>query len=187
VKSDWKMTPEERDALIQSMLDSHKELLGVIEALTDAQWNFRAAPLEWTIGETAEHIALAERLLLALVARALAAPENPDWEAQTASKTAMIEGPLAKREGQMQAPDPIQPLKRGMTRAEIMTLLREGRERSLRFARETDADLKSHTVDHPFPVFGTLNGYQWLLYIPMHNLRHNKQVAAIKAHANFPG
>ena len=184
--SDPKLTKEERDKLIQSLLDSKKELMDAIEKLTDEQWNFRPAPFKWTVGETAEHIALAEGLLFAQVERALAAPENPDWEAKTANKMMMIEGPLAKRQGKAQAPEPIQPLKRNMSRAEIMKLLKESREKSLKFARESNADMKSHTLDHPFPIFGTLNAYQWFIYIPMHNLRHNKQVAEIKANANFP-
>ncbi|MBI3650719.1 MAG: DinB family protein [Acidobacteria bacterium] len=184
--SDPKMSKEERDKLIQALLDSQKELLAAIENLTEAQWNFRPAPFKWTVGETAEHIALAEGLLFAQVERALAAPANPDWEAKTANKMMLIEGPLAQRQGKAQAPEPIQPLKRHMSRAEILKLLKEGREKSLQFARSSNADMKSHTLDHPFPLFGTLNAYQWLIFIPMHNLRHNKQVVEIKANANFP-
>jgi uncharacterized damage-inducible protein DinB len=184
--SDPKMTKEERDRLIQSLLDSRKELMESIEKLTDEQWNFRPAPFKWTVGETAEHIALAEGLLFAQVERALASPENPEWEAKTADKLRIIEGPMANRMGKAQAPEPIQPLKRNMSRADIMKLLKESREKSLKFAKETSADMKSHTTEHPFPIFGTLNAYQWFIYIPMHNLRHNKQIAEIKANANFP-
>jgi hypothetical protein len=47
--------------------------------------------------------------------------------------------------------------------------------------------LKEHTADHPFAVFGTLNAYQWLIYIPLHNIRHNQQIAEVKASAGYPG
>ncbi|MEW6126655.1 MAG: DinB family protein [Acidobacteriota bacterium] len=184
--SDPKMTKEERAYVIKALLDADQETLAAIEKLTDAQWNFRPAPFKWTVGETAEHIALAEGLLFAQVERALAAPENADWETKTANKMQIIEGPLAKRQGRAQAPEPIQPMKRNMSRPEIMKLLKENRAKSLKFARETDANMKSHTLDHPFPIFGTLNAYQWLLYIPMHSLRHNKQIVEIKANPNFP-
>jgi hypothetical protein len=46
--------------------------------------------------------------------------------------------------------------------------------------------LKEHTVDHPFPIFGTLNAYQWLIYIPLHNMRHDQQIAEVKASPGFP-
>lgn len=184
--TDSKMTKEEREYAIKALLDAEKETLGAIENLTDAQWNFRPAPFKWTVGETAEHIALAEGLLFQAMERALAAPENPDWESKTSNKQPILEGPLAKRQGKAQAPEPIQPMKRNMARAEIMKLLKENRAKSLKFTRETDANMKSHTLDHPFPIFGTLNAYQWLLYIPMHSFRHNKQIAEIKANLNFP-
>jgi hypothetical protein len=184
--ADAKMTEEERAKVVKSLLDSQKELMDMIVNLTDEQWNFRPAPFKWTVGQTAEHIALGEGLLFSQVERALAAPVNPDWETKTAKKEGLILGPVAMRGGKAQAPDPIQPIGKNMTRAEIMKLLKEGREKSLKFARETNAELKAHTTEHPFPVFGTLNAYQWLLYVPAHNSRHNKQVAEIKANANFP-
>jgi hypothetical protein len=184
--ADAKMTEEERAKVVKSLLDSQKELMDMIVNLTDEQWNFRPAPFKWTVGQTAEHIALGEGLLFSQVERALATPVNPDWEAKTAKKEGLILGPVAMRGGKAQAPDPIQPIGKNMTRAEIMKLLKEGREKSLKFARETNAELKAHTTEHPFPVFGTLNAYQWLLYVPAHNSRHNKQVAEIKANANFP-
>jgi hypothetical protein len=183
---DPKMTKEEREYAIKAFLDSEKETLSAIENLTDAQWNFRPAPFKWTVGETAEHIALAEGLLFQAMERALAAPVNPAWETKTANKMQILEGPLAKRAGKAQAPEPIQPLKRNMARPDIMKLLKENRAKSLKFTRETEAEMKSHTLDHPFPIFGTLNAYQWLLYIPMHSFRHNKQIAEIKANPNFP-
>jgi hypothetical protein len=184
--ADAKMTEEERAKVVKALLDTQKELMDMIANLTDEQWNFRPAPFKWTVGQTAEHIALGEGLLFAQVERALAAPVNPDWEAKTAKKENLILGPVAMRGGKAAAPEPMQPIGKNMSRAEIMKLLKEEREKCLKFAKETNADLKSHTTEHPFPVFGTLNAYQWLLYVPAHNSRHNKQVAEIKANANFP-
>lgn len=184
--SDPKMTKEERDKVIKAMVDSQKELMDMIGNLTDEQWNFRPAPFKWTVGQTAEHIALGEGLLFQQVERALAAPVNPDWETKTAKKLQIIEGPMAGRQGKAKAPDPIQPIGKNMSRADIMKLLKEGRAKTMKFAQETNADMKSHTSEHPFPIFGTLNAYQWLMYVPGHNFRHNKQIAEIKAHPNFP-
>lgn len=183
---DGKITPDERARAIKMLHDSQNELMGYVEKLTDQQWNFRPAPFKWTVGETAEHIALAEGLLFSAMERALAAPITPDWESKTANKDAILDNVLAARRGKANAPEPIQPLKRKMTRAEIMTLLKEGRAKSLKFIETTDLPLKAHTLDHPFPVFGTLSAYQWFIYIPAHNLRHNKQIAEIMSNPNFP-
>ena len=183
---DGKLTPEERAKAVKALHDSQNELMSYIEKLSDQQWNFRPVPFKWTVGETAEHIALAEGLLFGAIDRALASPINPDWETKTANKEAILDNLLAGRKGKANAPEPIQPLKKKMTRVEIMTLLKDGRAKTLIFAEQTDVALKAHTLDHPFPVFGTLNAYQWLLYIPAHNLRHNKQIAEIISNPAFP-
>src|SRR5262249_51951470 len=145
--SDPKMTKEERDHLIKALLDSQKETLALVENLTDEQWNFKPSIMKWSVGQCVEHIALAEGLLFSVAQRALAAPANPDWETKTANKGQIIEGALAGRMGKANAPEPIQPIKKQMTRAEVMQLLKDGREKTLKFARETDADMKSHTYD----------------------------------------
>jgi len=184
--ADGKLSPEEKAKAIKMLQDSQKELLSYVEKLTDEQWNARPVPFKWTVGETAEHIALSEGLLFGAVERALASPVNPDWETKSAGKEAILDNLLAARRGKAQAPEPIQPLKRKMSRAEIMTLYKEGRAKTLKFIETTDLPLKAHTLDHPFPVFGTLNAYQWLLYIPAHNLRHNKQIAEVMSNPAFP-
>jgi len=183
---DGKLTPEEKAKAIKMLLDSQTEFLSYVEKLSDAQWNARPIPFKWTVGETAEHIALSEGLLFGAMERALAAPINPDWETKSAGKEKILDNVLAARMGKAQAPEPIQPLKRKMSRAEIMTMYKDGRAKTLKFIETTDQPLKAHTLDHPFPVFGTLNAYQWLLYIPAHNLRHNKQIAEVMSNPAFP-
>ena len=183
---DGKLTPEERARAIKMLVDSQTEFLSYVEKLSDEQWNFRPAPFKWTVGETAEHIALSEGLLFGAVERALAAPINPDWETKSAGKEPILENILAARKGKANAPEPIQPFKRKMTRTEIMTMFKEGRAKTLKFAEQTDLPLKAHTLDHPFPIFGTLNAYQWLLYIPAHNLRHDKQIVEVMSNPKFP-
>ena len=56
----------------------------------------------------------------------------------------------------------------------------------MKFARETNVELKQFTVEHPMQVFNTLNAYQWLIYIPLHTMRHDKQIAEVKATPGYP-
>lgn len=183
---DGKLTAEEKARAVKMLVDSQKEFLSYVENLSDAQWNARPIPFKWTVGETAEHIALAEGLLFTAMERALAAPINPEWETKTAGKEKVLDETLAARRGRAAAPEPIQPLKRKMSRAEIMNLFKENRAKTFKFIETTDLPLKAHTLDHPFPIFGTLNAYQWLLYIPAHHLRHNKQIAEVINNPAFP-
>ena len=71
-----------------------------------------------------------------------------------------------------------------MTRAALLSRFKEQRSRILAYARETDRPLKAHTAGNPF--FGDLNAHQWLLYVPLHHLQHNQQIAEVVASPGFP-
>lgn len=182
--ADGKLTTEERAKAIKYLKDSQKEFLDLVEKVSDEQWKYKPSPERWSVGETAEHIALSEGLIFGAVLGALQSPANPDAEAKTKGKTEFLEKILVDRTRKASAPEAIVPT--GKTRAEIMKLFTESRAKTLKFAEETQAPLKDHTYDHPFPVFGTLNAYQWLVYVPLHNLRHNLQIAEVKASEGFP-
>jgi MOSC domain-containing protein YiiM len=175
----------ERAHLIQLLEDSQAEFLELIAGLSDAQWSYRAAPDAWSIGEIAEHLVLGERQLFIGMRRALAAGPNPEGESRTAGKTELLERVMPKVKGKAQAPESIRP-QAAWNREQAMAHFRETRANTRRFVEQTDADLALHTFDHPFPFFGTLTAYQWLLYIPLHNQRHNGQIAGVKASAGFP-
>jgi hypothetical protein len=179
------ITSAERAHAIQLLQDSQKEFLASVEGLTDEQWNYKPGPDRWSVGETAEHIVLAEGALFSGVDRALASPPNPDWEAKTRGKTEFLEKVMVDRSHKAQAPEAIQP-RSNLSREEVIRQYRRARGKTLKFAEETQVALKEHTADHPFPVFGTLTAYQWLIYIPLHNMRHNQQIAEVKASPGFP-
>jgi hypothetical protein len=168
------------------LTESQEEFLAAIDGLTAEQWNWRPAPDRWSVGDVAEHIVLAEALLFGAVRKALASPANPDWEAQTKGKTALIERIMAPRVGRAQSPEPILP-KGSMTPDQARETFLRQRVRITKFADQAEqAPLQQHTLDHPFPVFGTLNAYQWMIYLPLHTMRHDKQIAEVKATAGYP-
>lgn len=183
--ADAHMTPEERTKVINWLEESHKEFLAAIDGVTEEQWKWKPAPGRWSVGETAEHIVLAEAALFENVKKALASPPNPDWEQKTKGKTELLERVMAPRLGKAQAPDPIVP-KGNLTQAEVRARFEAQRVEIVKFAKETEASLKQYTVEHPFPVFNTLNAYQWLIYAPLHTMRHDKQIAEVKATPGYP-
>ena len=183
--SDPHMTPEERAKVVKLLLDTQKEYLDSLENLSDEQWKFKPSPFKWSVGEVAEHIVLSEVALFSIVERALAQKPNPDWESKTAGKDAFIEKVMPSRDRKAQAPYEIRPTGK-LSREEVIKRYKEVRAKTLAFAQKTDLPLKAHTVEHPFPVFNTLNAYDWLIYIPLHNLRHDKQIAEVKASAGYP-
>jgi hypothetical protein len=151
--------------------------------LSDAQWNFRASPERWSVAQVAEHIMLAEDGISAVVQRTMAAPADPEAEAKTARKAALLERVLLDRSGKAKAPEQLQPQSK-LTREQIVQQFQASRAKTIEFAKTTDLDLKSHTSPNPF--FGPLNAYDWLIYIPLHQLRHDQQIAEVKAAPGFP-
>ena len=177
------LTPEERAKAVKLLRDSQKEFLDAVEKLSEAQWAYKPAAERWSVAEVAEHIMLSEVLIFGRVEKALAEKPNPEWEAKTAGKTEILERALPNRERKAQAPEALKPQGK-WTKAEILSRFKEARAKTLKFAEETNAPLKQHTQDNPF--FGTLNAYQWLIYVPLHNIRHDQQIAEVKADAGFP-
>ena len=178
------VTPQERAHLVKLLKDSEAEYLAAIENVSDEQWKWKPAPDRWSVGETAEHILLAESLLFGAAQRAIQSPANPDWQAKTAGKTEFIEKVMPDRSHKATAPEQLHP--QGLSKAEVIRRFKEVRAQTIQFAETTQVPLKEHTLDHPFPVFGTLNAYQWLIYIPLHNMRHDQQIAEVKATAGYP-
>jgi uncharacterized damage-inducible protein DinB len=183
--ADAHMTAEERTKVINWLDESRKEFLAAIDGVTEEQWKWKPAPERWSVGETAEHIVLAEEALFGNVQKAIASPANPAWEEKTKGKTQFIEQVMAPRLGKAKAPEPIVPTGK-LTQAQVRERFEKQRVEIEKFAATTEVALKEYTVEHPFPIFGTLNAYQWLIYVPLHTMRHDKQIAEVKATAGYP-
>ena len=171
------MTSEERAYVAQLLKDSLTEYLRHIESVSEAQWNWKSVPDRWSIGETSEHIMLNEAFLFGVIQRALQSPPDPDWQSKTAGKSELLERWMPDRSRKAIAPDPVRP--KGISKKEVIRQFEQLRAQTLHFAQTTQLPLKAHTREHPFPIFGTLNAYQWLLYIPLHHKRHNQQIAVV--------
>lgn len=179
---DPKMTLAERAELIELLQKSEREFMDAVDGLTDAQWSFKPGPARWSVGEVAEHIVLADALLFNVAIKSLEGQPDAKWDA-TVSKTDTLRKALPNRSRRVDAPASIQP-QLTVSRAELVSRFKEQRARALAYARDTDEPLKAHTAPNPF--FGSLNAHQWLLYIPLHNVRHNQQIAEVKATEGYP-
>jgi hypothetical protein len=179
---DAKMSPGERSELIERLQHTETELMQLVAGVTDAQWAFKPAPERWSIGEVVEHIVLAEAMMFDLAVRSLDRPLDPKWEA-TLTKTETLRRALPNRSRRVDAPAAIKP-QQAMSRADVMARYAEQRKRAVAYARDSDRPVKAHTAPNPF--FGDLNAHQWLLYIPLHNERHNQQIAEVKTAPGYP-
>ncbi len=182
---DPRISPQERSNLIGWLAQSRVEFLSMLDDVTDDQWTWKPDAGRWTLGSVAEHIVLSEALLFGNVQKALALPRNAGWYELTDPRTKFIERVLAPRLGKAVAPLAIEPRDR-MTQSQVQERFESQRIDIVKFTEQTDLPLKQHTLDHPMPVFGTLNAYQWLIYVPLHTMRHEKQMAEVKGTPGYP-
>ena len=179
---DARMTTAERAEAIELLQQSEQELQRMIDGLTEQQWTFKPGPDRWSVAEVVEHIVLAEALLFETAVKSLDGPANPKWE-EIVGKTAMLKKALPDRSRKVDAPAAIKPQQQ-MTRAALLGRFKDQRAKVMAYVRATDRPLKAHTAANPF--FGDLNAHQWLLYIPLHHVRHNQQIAEVKASPGYP-
>jgi len=178
------MTPEERTHIIRLLEDSKEKYLSSIDDVNQAQWDWKPAPECWSVGETAAHIVQSEAILFRALHRAIQSPRNPDWETKTAGKTDLLKSVMPDRSTKATAPGFTQP--QGLPKEDAIRRFSELRSQIDKFAGETQISLNEHTAEHPFPIFSTLNAYQWLLLIPLHTMRHHQQIAEVKATPGYP-
>ena len=184
--ADARITDEERAKLVKYLRDSQSEFLGMIKGVSDAQWRWKPGPDRWSVGECAEHIAIAEGFLFAMARKAMSGPSDPDWETKTKGKTEFLERVLPDRSRKVQAPEPLQPGGITLTRDQVIAKFNEARGNTIRFAETTQLPLREHITPGPFAALDPLNAYHFVLYIPLHNLRHDKQIAEVKATPGYP-
>ncbi len=185
--ADARITADERAKLLKYLHDSQAEFLASLDGVTDAQWRWKPTPEKWSVAETAEHIAISEDFLFDLgTKKAMSTATDPEWEAKTKGKTELLERALVNRTRKVQAPEPLKPGGITMTRDQVIARFQVARARTIQFAETTELPLREHITAGPFPVFDPLNAYHFVLYIPLHNLRHNQQIAEVKATPGYP-
>ena len=88
------------------------------------------------------------------------------------------------RSHKAQAPEMLRPTGRWATETDLVKAFEDSRKANMDYIRTTNDDLRDHFYAHP--VFGLLDGYQWLLLLSSHSARHTEQIEELKADPNFP-
>jgi len=179
------LPPQEREFALKNLQTTHDKFLQSIAGLSPKQWTFKPGPDRWSVAEVSEHIAVSESALLGLVQKQLmASPAAPEKREQVKGKDEMILQKIPDRSHKAQAPEFLRPTGRWATEADLTKAFEESRKATMDYVRTTNDDLRDHFFDHP--VFGTLDGYQWLLLLSAHSERHTAQIEEVKADPNFP-
>jgi hypothetical protein len=141
----------------------------------------------WSIAEVLEHLHRVEsgiaRLLLRTIERGRA---RIPQEQETGSLLNCLDAyNLTRRDRRLLAPDPVAP--RGdYTAAQGLAALALSREALLAAIRSGDG-LALGQLTFPHPLLGSLDLYQWILFVGQHEARHAAQIAEIGRAPTGPG
>jgi hypothetical protein len=179
------LSAAEREAALKSLQATHDAFLKSIAGLSEKQWKFKPAPDRWSVAEVAEHIAVSESLIFAMVQRQImTSAAAPEKRAEDKMTDEQILQRIPDRSHKAQAPEFLKPTSRWATQAELIRAFEESRKATMDYVRTTNDDLRDHFGPHP--IFGPLDAYQWILLISAHSERHTKQIEEVKADPNFP-
>ena len=179
------LSPQEREFAIKQFETTRDNFLKSVAGLSEKQWTFKPGPDRWSVAEVAEHITISESTLAELVRqRIMQSPAAPEKREQVKGKDEMILQRMPDRSHKAQAPEMLRPTGRWATEADLTKAFDESRKANIDYIRTTNDDLRDHFFDHP--VFGAMDGYQWLLLISAHSARHTAQIEEVKADPSFP-
>jgi len=171
------LTDAERAAALKDLEETHAALLQAIEDFPPD--HFSASPGEgrWSAAQVLEHVVLVEGRVLGRLKGILLEP--PDLASQSAvgGREEELFAGGRRRLSRIQAPPALHPAG-DKRREDLLQSFQRLRSATIQFAQETDGDLRKHFFPHP--VFGTLDGYQWLRLIPAHCERHRLQIEEIR-------
>jgi hypothetical protein len=176
-------TQADKDKALAYLESTEKGVLDATKGLSEAQWNFKAAPDKWSVAECVEHIAAAEDFIRGMaVDKVMKAPAAPDRD--TAKIDAGIMAMIPDRSQKAQAPDALKPTNRFGSPEGSLKHFVESRTATENFLKDTP-DLRAHAVDSPLGG-PKLDAYEWVLFVSAHSQRHTKQIEEVKANENFP-
>ena len=173
-----------KDFIKSQMEESYVNLAKAVKGLTKEQIAFKPAADKWSIGETLEHIVKTEPALLGWVQNVMSEPANPQDRKDIKMTDDQVLVTMTDRSYKATAPKELTPVG---TYTEASTALTDLSAQRKAFFTYLDGvsmeDLRNHVAESPG---GKVDGYQFLLYIPGHTMRHTLQILEIKQNPNFP-
>jgi hypothetical protein len=169
-----------RIAELMGELDaSRAELRALVASLPAETLSAPARENEWTVAAILEHLSMVEDgagRLFTNIAREVEA--TGARETETSSVLGLNDAfQIATSPIKVAAPERIQP-KAGLPVEESMARLETARAR-LKESMTRASGLALANASLPHPLFGPINGYQWVLATAQHERRHTRQIRRV--------
>jgi hypothetical protein len=155
-------------------------LLDAVSTVPESLRDRRPNPECWSIAEVLEHLHRVERGIARLLLRTIERGREAGipMERESGSLLGCLDGyRLLQRDRHLDAPEPVSP--RGeVSAAEGLAALAVSRQDLLAAVRSGDG-LALGQLSFVHPLLGSLDLYQWILFVGQHEARHAEQIAEI--------
>lgn len=162
---------DDKRAAESEIRSANDRFIATCAAATDAQWTFRPSS-GWSMAEVAEHVAISNRNIGKLLAKGLLGSPIGDRRPGVSD----VEIPYLFYRGD-EPPNVGAPTGACGERRDAIVAVEESARAILAWSSGAHADLRSLGVEHP--VFGLLDGVQWLLFVAAHTERHRAQLIGL--------
>ena len=170
------------EELVDALDSRRAELTCAVNEVPTSARNRRPSEDRWSVAEVLEHLALVEeniaqrikQLVTEQRANGLGAERDSTSVAQTFDSAFMLD-----RTRKRVAREAVQP-RTGIDAAAAWTHLEHARQVTKDTLRELNG-MSLSEVSAPHPALGSLNGYQWFLFLAAHEARHTAQIREIMA------
>jgi len=172
-------TLEEKNELLQRLEDARERLIAAVAGLSEPQANFKPSPDVWSVAGIVEHLATVEDFVIMRLANMTSEPDHGNFK----ESDVVLFDRVANRTEKFQAPERVHPT--GNSLGASLERLAATREKIVGLIRSApDGHFRQHSMAHP--VFGPLDGHQWVVAVAGHCLRHTQQILQTKSAPNFP-
>ena len=171
------ISADEKGVLRARLEENGEKWLASIRDVSEEQAEFSPGEDQWNILQVAEHVAVAERQMLAMWKKLMQPGTSPREKDDT------IIAAQGDRNKKNPAPERSVPTGRFRAVRDAEAEFELNRQNSIAALLVAEG-LREKTVDHP--LAGIVDGYQLFLVMAMHPLRHVYQVEEIKAAPGFP-
>ncbi|NNE67467.1 MAG: DinB family protein [Pyrinomonadaceae bacterium] len=177
-------TAEDRMKIVKYYVNVEKRYVKTIGDLTPQQLAFRPHEKSWTVGQVAEHLLITESALRGMIDDGvLKTPLNKDPGVFRFADGAITLA-VTNRAQKFQAPPVVQPKAKVTTAEGLVNGFKEARAKNVEYLKTTEVDLRNHFAQSP--LFGTIDAYQWFLFLNGHTERHLAQIDEIMSHKDYP-
>lgn len=181
--SDSQLTDEERKMAVSELSTSLDRLMDALEDLTKDQLNYKVTEDSWSIAECVEHITISEVAFSDMLQGLVQSPADPKNREKVQIKDADLIAMMKDRSNKVKTQKPFEPTGKFGTHDATMETFVEKRRANIEYVKTTEDDLRNRAQTFPF---GTVDGYQIILFMSAHSDRHISQMEEIMDSDGFP-